>query len=235
MNLPKTIVFTLILLLLMPFSLAATISGTVYDLSFNKISSATITINTTPTQTKVLENGDYKFTVPLGSYLIQAKQYNYDKIIGEINQTIKVTTDGEFILDLIVFPKEDFNNLDLLDFNQENELISKTNENKSNTIIIFLIIILLIMASSLLYLFIKKTNKLNETNKENDVPINEDDLEKNILAFIQAEKTTTQLIIRNKFPQYSEAKISIIIKKLESEQKIKKIKHGRANIISLNK
>ena len=55
----------------------------------------------------------------------------------------------------------------------------------------------------------------------------------NVLEFIQKNQLCSVKEIRTKFPAYSEAKISLIIKKLEAEDKIQKYKKGRANIISI--
>jgi len=58
----------------------------------------------------------------------------------------------------------------------------------------------------------------------------DDDPKAVVLNLIMKEKRTTQKEIRKQVP-LSEAKISLIISELESEQKIRKIKKGRGNIL----
>ncbi len=220
----------LIILLIIPLVSAATIKGSAYDLSFNQLTTATISINTTPTQTKVINSGDYVFIVPLGKYKLHLKQYNYDQVIAEINQTIEVKTDGEFILDLIAYPVIDFENLDSIDMDLEEELIPESEQYSISSFLIRLMYVVIgIFIIIIIYVFIRKDVE-KDISKIDEI---EDDLENKILDFIKIEKTTSQLIVRNKFPQYSEAKISLIIKKLEAENKIKKYKKGRANIVSI--
>ncbi|MDD3175564.1 MAG: hypothetical protein PHU51_03735 [Candidatus Nanoarchaeia archaeon] len=208
----------ILLLLLIPLVSGATITGTIYDLSFNKVSTAVVSINTDPIQTMVPQNGKYSFTVPPGEYLIEAKQYDSGIITSEISQDITFSQEGTYNLDLMLYPITQIEELEQLD-NYTN-IFEETET--TNLIPIYIILFLLIIITS--YYFITKKTK--------STPF-EDQLENNILLFIEEQKTTSQLDIRTKFPQFSEAKISLIIKKLESEEKIKKIKHGRANIISL--
>jgi uncharacterized membrane protein len=244
----RLIYFFMMFILTIPLVSSAIIQGSVYDLSFNKITDGIITIDTTPIQTKVLENGEYKFEVPNGTYILTAKKYENNVLTQYINQSIKVNSDGNFVLDLILFPVDETN--DLLNINEDNNLnlyFEKEEKTPISKYVIYSLLVLAILVS--FYLKYKKYHPNNspkhnkrevkETKTEKTQPIidekyntESEDLEKHVLEFITEQNTTSQLEIRTKFPQYSEAKISLVISKLESENKIKKYKKGRANIIS---
>lgn len=242
----KLIYLILIVILTLPIVSGATLQGTIYDLSFNKAQNTIITINTSPIQTKVLENGNYQFEVKEGTYLISANKYQNNILVEHINQTIIINSDGRFILDLILYPieqPEEF--IDINDYTNLSDYFNNQTDNQPSLIKLILVLLLGFLIITSTYMIVRKTTekvkiKLAKRKTKHVITKEELDkyktesekLEKDILEFINEQNTTSQLDIRTKFPQYSEAKISLIITKLESENKIKKIKHGRANIIS---
>jgi len=90
-----------VLLLIVPSVLGATIHGTVYDFGLNKVSDAIVEIDTSPRQLVVAKNGSYSFDVPPGSYTLKAI---HEKSDSEIVENISALSEGRYILDLILFP-----------------------------------------------------------------------------------------------------------------------------------
>ena len=91
-------------LLMIPAISAATIHGTVYDFSLNEAENVKISIDTEPEQ--VIIASTYSFEVSPGAYLITAEQLENGKIVSKTKELIKVTKDGDFTYDLILFPKK---------------------------------------------------------------------------------------------------------------------------------
>lgn len=211
----------LLVLLLMPPAYAATIHGTVYDSSLTEASNVKVTIDTTPTQTYIVKQGDYTFEVPKGTYTLRAEQYQYKDIIASVEENITVASEGDYRLDLILFPVfEDFGE-------EETEFIEGLTEEASATtssLWPFFAIGLIIIAIFITIIFIKKPKNKKTSLPDDIVPVYE---------FIKKKKRTTQKEVREQFP-LSEAKISLMISDLESRNLIRKIKKGRGNIIILN-
>jgi uncharacterized membrane protein len=207
----KEVTYFLVFLIIIQFSLAATIYGTIYDSELNKADNVKVTIDTIPTQYQISKDSDYSFEVPAGSYTLKAEQYQYNEVIAEMQQKLTVNEDGTYRLDIILFPiLEDFgeNETDFI----EAAIIE---EQKTNWFYLLLIPLIIII-----FLVFKK----NKPKKQ--IP---EDLEE-IYNFIKKQKRTTQKELRKQFP-LSEAKISLMVSDLEQRNLIKKIKKGRGNII----
>ncbi len=114
----KLAIFLLLVLsLLVPLTFAATISGTVYDMSFERVTQVIVEINTVPKQTFVAVDGHYSFQVPEGTYTLFVTKNS------EIaNETVTVQTEGDFVIDLLLFPTFDEEDAMLDDVNEENDL-----------------------------------------------------------------------------------------------------------------
>jgi uncharacterized membrane protein len=185
-----------------------------------------IEVNTAPRQIIVAKEGSYSFSVPNGEYILTATQQNNGIIAASARENISVVDDGAFTVDLILFPALD----------EEEKLLEEPivdvnidEPNATPMFIGFILLILLILIA--FYLKSKKTEK-----KEKAVVIvpqvEEDDVAKVISIIKKEGGRCTQKDIRKQMP-LSEGKISLIITQLESEDKIKKIKKGRGNIIVL--
>jgi uncharacterized membrane protein len=202
---------------------AAVIQGSVYDLELNTLSQAVVGIDTTPQQVMVSKNGTYRFSVPPGSYIITARHAKLDLLSSE---HITVAQEGEYVLDLILFP----------DIETEAELLNETldvpeyYEPPGRDALIAGIIALVVLAAggaAYWYWRLRKKQPTQETKRPAKADLEE------ILAFVRREGgRTTQKDLRKAIP-YSEAKISLMIAELESQGKLKKIKKGRGNIIIL--
>ncbi len=209
-----------VLALITPIVSAATIHGTVYDFSLNKISKSIIEINTEPTQKQITNNGNYEFTVNNGNYTITAKTIKNELITSE---NIIVNKEGDYNIDLIGFINVEEESIII----NGSEITPEANfeeESISNIRLVILSIIIFIALFFALHQIKKKSKE--ETTEELD-------LSEKILNFIKKQEgRTTQKELRKQFP-FSEAKISLILTELESKNRIEKIKKGRSNVIIL--
>lgn len=220
------------LLLVIPIAFSATIHGTIYDLSLDKVKNARVEINTEPNQFYISKNGSYAFNVPIGSYTVKAERYIGDLLKSSVNENITIKDDGIFVLDLILFPtieEELDEDIELIQFPEEKKLKFTKN-------LIFIVIILLfIFLIYWIYFFKKKNGKIKKEKTIDEKEKLPEDYLKKVMDIIKDEGgRTTQKDIRKKIP-LSEAKISLLIAELEHKGKINKIKKGRGNIIILNK
>ncbi|MBL7147556.1 MAG: hypothetical protein ISS82_01905 [Nanoarchaeota archaeon] len=223
-----------VFLLMVNIVLGANIHGSIYDLSLNKMGNVVVEINTAPKQFYVSKNGTYSFTVPIGSYKVKAQHYGSGLLVSSTSENITVKNAGDYILDLVLFPI--INEEELL----EDELKIQKGNLYRNNFIVFLVIILVVL--SILFYFYNKKKAVKEDKLkkvvEEEKEVAESDfygegiLDKVIEIIKEEGGRTTQKDIRKKIP-LSEAKISLVIAELEANDKIRKIKKGRGNIIIL--
>lgn len=215
---------------------AATIYGTVYDLSLKKLSNARVEINTTPKQLIVAQNGSYSFNVPDGSYTIKAQLFQKNSLIASVQENITVKEDGSYVLDLILFPDIEEGVEDIgIDLN-ENIV-----ETRNNVILIGFFILVVFVIVLVLFIYFKKAKSKKQqviiagSKEQSKIAEKEvDDLNQMIEIIKKEGGRTTQKDIRKQVP-LSEAKISLMIAELEHKGIIEKIKKGRGNIIILKK
>lgn len=234
LNMKNTaLVLPILLILASSIVFAANIEGIVYDIELNTVKDVIVEIDTIPKQSFVSKDGNYSFDVPNGEYIISARHEQ-----GLAKEKIVVADDRKYNIDLILFP----------DFSEEEELLSESDldigtsytEEKDYSLYYllgFVIAIVIVIAVVFHYKrkletsLKKELKEMKDTQKEEKEDV-EADL-KELLDFIKKESgRTTQKDIRKHFPQ-SEAKISLMIAELEHKGKIKKIKKGRGNIITL--
>ena len=224
---------------------AATIMGSVYNLYFDQLNKAIVSIDTQPTQTMVSKGGAYKFDVPEGRYTLLAA-YIDNGTTYSAKERLVVAQDGEYVIDLILIPELESD--DTLDNLSQTEFIPFEQETSPIGLVLTIILVLFF----LLYVILTKAHFLGDdaehqkhpeqkkdVNKPHDEqPVKDEgaDLndEEKLMNFIKEQGgRVTQKDIRKRFP-LSEAKVSLVIADLESQGKIKKIKKGRNNIIILN-
>lgn len=230
------------LLLLIPATYGAKVSGFIYDKELNIVQDVVIEINSTPNQRQISRNGGYSFDVEPGNYsIIASLSQNYvTKTIAQ--EEITVTGNGEFIVDLVIFPDIDLEQ----DFKPYRVYL-----------LFFGLAILIFVAIFTGYKWYKRRKNSNKENKieykihydhegdqktqENIEPIkvqyesDDDKLKRKILTLIsENDNQISQKELRKKIP-LSEAKISQVITELTNEGKIQKIKQGRINIIIIKK
>ena len=227
----------LIALLCFPISLAATLQGTIYDLSLERAEDIRVNIDTTPAQFLISKDSAYSFNIPPGSYKLTAEQYDGSTIIALAEESITIQDDGAYVLDIILFPTfEDIDDESEFIDSSTDELIDAPNYN-----FIIIIIGIGIILLAVFFHFNKKKKTIKKPTKkkviksiykpEKTAPILPQDLLE-LYTFVQKHKRTTQKEIRKIIP-LSEAKISLMITDLESRDLIKKVKKGRGNIIIL--
>ena len=219
---------------------AVTIYGTVYDLSLKKVNNARVEIDTFPRQFFIAQNGSYSFSVPFGAYTIKAQLMQKNTLFASAEENITVKQDGDYVLDIILFPniEEGFENVDI----DVNSNIPDSKNSKNYALLGFGILLLIIVLIVVYYFyFIKykksKRRKIQEVIQEKTEPIetSQDDELKKLIEIIKKEGgRTTQKELRKQIP-LSEAKISLMIAELEHKSIIEKIKKGRGNIIILKK
>ncbi len=221
----KRLIIILLMLMLVNTVYGATVHGSIYDFSLERLENVVIEINTRPAQRQIAIDGSYSFEVPSGSYTITAKTIDNEILTTE---DITIVADGIYTLDLIAF-------IDIESLNENSELdIDPTLETEEKSLAPVIIGIMVILAVVILLVFYYKRKNRAEEQKEEPI-LDNNDLKKKVLdIIIKEDGRTTQKEIRKMLP-YSEAKISLVLTELESEEKIKKIKKGRSNVIILNK
>jgi len=236
---------------------ATTISGTTYEwYSLEPLQNVILDINTIPRQTVVADNGSFSFDITEpGSYLIKAQYFEDNLLKYEANEVISVQGEGNFRLDLILFPSLENDDFLFDDFNELNVPIEPDSSGiKQDSILIYLI--LLAVAGIIFYLFITRrplatsavsqmpeiqykekgtsqdSNSGEKTSQSNNAerPTSEKELDEVIGIIKDYGGRITQKDLREKLP-HSEAKVSLIVAELEHLGRIKKFKKGRGNII----
>ncbi|MDP4012416.1 MAG: hypothetical protein Q8R00_02315 [Candidatus Nanoarchaeia archaeon] len=203
--------------LFLPSVYAAKVFGTVYSPYLEKLNSAVVSVNSEPKQTVVARDGSYSFNLDEGNYTITARYSNKENYFVEEN--IKITEEGEFNVDLILFPDLSEDEMGVDDIGEIPEVINVP------SIWTYILLAWLVMVFGVIYMMRRTKGHFGDLD---------DDLDE-ILRFIKSNNgRVTQLDIRKNF-SWSEAKISLIITELEDKGLIKKIKKGRSNVILLEK
>ena len=232
----KVLIYGLIALITIQIASAATIYGSVYDFSLDKVSNARVEINTSPKQFLIAKNGSYSFSVPNGAYTIKAQLIQKNTVVASVQENITIKQDGSYVLDLILFPdvEEGIENPNL----NINGNVIDTNASKNYYWI--LIVLLLIIAAVSAYYFKRKQKQKKlpgeepKESKKSEEKDEYNDLDQVIKIIRNEGGRATQKDIRKQIP-LSEAKISLMIAELEHKGLVEKIKKGRGNIIILKK
>ena len=224
-------VFILVFLACAAYADAATIHGSVYDISLNRAENSAVEINSTPNQFIVARNGSYSFMVPNGIYTIKAEQIQKNSIVASAEENISVKQDGNYVIDLILFPDIEVSGEE--PEAEINETFLDSGASKSSLAYVPIWVAALLAAIFFGYRLMKrkKEEKTNDTVHQAE---NHGELG-NLIGIIKKEGgRVTQKEIRKQIP-LSEAKISLMIAELEHKGIVEKIKKGRGNIIILKK
>ena len=94
-----------ILVVCVPSASAAVVHGTTYEWStFEALENTIVLVNSTPPQKLVVSSGSYTFDLPEGSYMIRAEYYRGNLLEYYSEEEITIVGDGDFVLDLLMFP-----------------------------------------------------------------------------------------------------------------------------------
>ena len=149
----------------------AVVHGTAYEWStFDALEDVIIEVNSTPPQFLVAQSGDYSFELPEGAYTIRAEYYQNNLLEYCAEEEIVIVGDGEFVLDLLMFPSieeeflcddlnfsEDLHNIeesDAEEFGEAEPAIST-----ETTFIIGILALVLLLASGYVFLTRRKTRE----------------------------------------------------------------------------
>lgn len=253
-NIFRALICAAVILLLISTAHAAgtaTIHGAVYEwYTFQPMENAVIEVNSTPLQSIVARYGLYSFNLAPGSYLITAKYYRNNTQTDFAEETITITDDGDYVLDLLLFPYYDeniLNETELSEITEDFEEDSKTiEEGTDSSLFYFIVLIMLfVIIRFSIYAYKKQSSEneeimpkidastpeeLNQTiETKTTAPLPADLLE--VMDIIKAnDGRITQKELRSKL-KYSEAKVSLMVSDLEQRGLIEKFKQGRGNII----
>jgi len=249
----RLVIILLLFVVLFQFSFSATIQGEVYEwYSLDKLNNVIVDINTSPKQTDISNDGQYLFEVPLGNYHILAKYYEQGELIYSDEQEVSITREGNFVIDLIMFPalEEIDAQIDDINFGDDFETIDgNLGENlidaQENTCLLVGVLIIVLVLFGLLFIksrrqpvgrgnWVATKEAIVEKGKEKKVDESVDKYANQVLNLLKRRgNRLTQKEIRDEIKEIGEAKISLIITELEALGKVKKIKKGRSNIIVL--
>lgn len=228
----KVFVYLFAILLLASFANAATIYGTVYDLSLKKVINARVEISTSPKQFYVAQNGTYSFNVPNGKYSIKAKLMQKTAIIASVQENITISQDGNYVLDLILFPDID-EGIEDPGIDVNGNVIDEAGGRDNLLLAGFMVLFASGIIAGAFY-FLKIRKHRNADSYIQEIKNESQDLEQIIKIIKKEGGRATQKDIRKQIP-LSEAKISLMIAELEHKGVIDKIKKGRGNIIILKR
>lgn len=228
----RRLFFILAIMLSIQLVAGAQISGKIYDLGLDLVRDTILEIDTEPKQTLVSKDGSYSFNVPLGKYTIIARKEDY-----YAEENISVKTEGNYTLDLIIWPsfeEEDelLANIEDIEWNQEELPLE---QGISQTVMY----VLALFAVLIMYILFAKKKRIRRMFRKVKKELVEDEgADKYINKILEILKEehgrTTQKEIRKRIP-LSEAKISLLLAELEHNKVITKFKKGRANIIVLKR
>lgn len=237
-----SIIITILLLFIITLNTAhaAELSGVVYTKDLELAKFSLLTINTTPAQRIILDDGKYKISLDPGVYFIHTS-LNDGRNTYEDNATLKIADDGSYTYDFILFSTTQ---LQLQELPSIDNITTTDTQNTTAQPYLLLILGILTLAIIIgiitsIVLFLKRNNngpleidaKSKTKNTTEKQPLNSD--LQSILTFITEEGgRTTQKDLRRNIP-CSEAKMSMMLTELEHKGKIERIKKGRANLIIL--
>ncbi len=220
----KLYLIPLLFIFTVSITAAATIHGSIYDDQLETLNNVKLSINTEPKQTLISKDGQYIFNVNPGSYILKAEYYKSEFRKFSAIENINISSDGDYVIDLILFEIVDDDDLNNPELNIDTNIDF---ENHNNNFIYVLTISIFIILIILLIKHFKKNKSVNQIDYDNDAKLV-------LNAIKESGGRTTQKELRKKF-QCSEAKISLILTELDHQNKIIKIKKGRGNIILIKK
>ncbi len=130
----------------------ATVHGVAYEWStFEPLDNAIIEVNSTPSQSMVAKYGVYSFELPNGTYHITASYYEDDRLTYSAEDTIIVSDEGSYVLDLLLLPS--------YSSSSEETVSSAEATARSNSILVGAVFVVIILLLVLVYQIKRKPQK----------------------------------------------------------------------------
>lgn len=229
----------------------ATVHGAVYDWeTFKLLENTIVEVNSTPPQSQLAKYGLYSFDLPMGIYILKASYYENGELVSYREETLNITDEGDYLLDMLLLPAYPDSNLNDSDFPKTTTVPNEAplfQDQDSKSTIFLIVTGSLLIAGAIVFLVLKKRQSsqngdLKTSFYEADYSSSENttddgvslpqDLQQ-VVRIIKANGgRITQRELRSKI-NYSEAKVSLMVSDLENRGIIEKFKKGRGNIIVL--
>lgn len=133
----------------------ATVHGVAYEWStFEPLDNAIIEVNSTPSQSMVAKYGVYSFELPNGSYHITASYYEDDQLTYSAEDTIIVSDEGSYVLDLLLLPSYSSSSEETVSSAERTSATAR-----SNSILIGAVLVVIILLLVLVYQIKRKPQK----------------------------------------------------------------------------
>ncbi|MBI4052533.1 MAG: hypothetical protein HY394_00670 [Candidatus Diapherotrites archaeon] len=113
---------------------AATVHGEIFSWdALDHVTDAVITVDSVPEQRIVSSDGTYSFDLPAGDFIVRAELVRNNELVLFADENVSINADGNFRLDLIMFPPIGNHESDLLlpelDSGITNDTFSETDAN----------------------------------------------------------------------------------------------------------
>ncbi len=212
------------------FVLGATIQGSAYDQSLTLLNNTVIMLNTTPEQRVVSVDGIYSFDVPKGKYFLKAMYTDGSRTLNT-EKNIVISAEGEYTFDLILIPGQAPVPADQLNITLKTNETAVPEPQQGSSFFLWILILLCLLAVGG-YLWYRFRWRLRS---QEPIIKSEQELElEDLVKFMKLQGGRVyQKDVKKAFPQWSEAKVSLMLSQLEAQGRLKKIKKGRANILLL--
>jgi uncharacterized membrane protein len=237
-----SIVFLCLITFLSSIAYPASLTGTIYDEGINPISGATVSLkNGQMLYSQVITNqsGEYDISCPAGEYELTASM-NKDSQMLKTSVALNLSENDSFHIDLILMPEFGVSVPEIVTIPEEQNFTTPlpSEQNGSLTWIIIGFGVVLIAVAIIITYFVWKKQTEGIKKEIQEIKLNKQ--EPPLGRFLTDEEKVYQIILKHReIPQkhivtqteFSKAKVTMILKKLEKLGKIKRTSTGREKII----
>ncbi|NPE29306.1 hypothetical protein HNV12_15370 [Methanococcoides sp. SA1] len=157
--------FLTLILLIVPVGAVgtATIHGAIYEWdTFEPLENVLIEVNSTPPQSIVAKYGVYSLDLAPGDYVIVATYYTGNSLVASAQESITITDDGDYIIDLLLLPSyenEDLEDTEIANLSEAFEADSQIIEADTGSSYMAYVAVLLIFFVLVLSAYVYSTKK----------------------------------------------------------------------------